>query len=161
MSARLFGAIRQQSLQPSTQIILDAALRHHEIYGDAGLLVVALATRCARFPAGDGSVPDLICETCPADSLVETCAALSVSRHTAIIGNAHALDQVQTALDDLRCPCKIRLDWSDMRAVLSLVRGVVSPKRLAVLDSSGRTTEYLCVLIAEVAHIASSCDFIG
>jgi hypothetical protein len=81
---------------------------------------------------------------------MDSCATLSVGRHAAAVGNALVFDRVRQILDGDSCPVKERMQWADMDSVMALTRGVVSPKRLAFPDSSARSREYICVLVAQV-----------
>ena len=45
VSARLFAPLASQPSRPAAQLLVDAVIRHHAIHGDAGLLVMRMATR--------------------------------------------------------------------------------------------------------------------
>ena len=46
LSSRLVDGVAHQP-DPAGRVLLSAAARHHDVHGDAGLLVIALATTCA------------------------------------------------------------------------------------------------------------------
>ena len=49
VSARLFSSFASRPSRPSIQLLVDAVSRHHAIHGDAGLLIMQMATRYSTF----------------------------------------------------------------------------------------------------------------
>lgn len=45
VSARLFTPLASRPGRPMVQLVVDAVIRHHAIHGDAGLLIMQMATR--------------------------------------------------------------------------------------------------------------------
>eukprot|EP01043_Picozoa_sp_COSAG02_P040476 COSAG02_NODE_3280_length_7026_cov_3.334200_1_plen_129_part_00 len=45
VSARLFAPLASRPSRPAVQLLVDAVTRHHAIHGDAGLLIMQMATR--------------------------------------------------------------------------------------------------------------------
>lgn len=45
VSARLFAPLASHPSRPAVQMLVDAVTRHHAIHGDAGLLIMQMATR--------------------------------------------------------------------------------------------------------------------
>lgn len=55
VSARLFAPLASHPSRPAVQMLVDAVTRHHAIHGDAGLLMMQMATRYSS------PRPNLVC----------------------------------------------------------------------------------------------------
>lgn len=155
VSARLFAPLTSRPSRPSIQLLVDAVTRHHAIHGDAGLLIMQLATKYC-------SLSTFVCPCRPTCllmiwgvhcvcSLVDRCLELGIGRQIAAMANTLAQSHICAVLTDNQCPCKARMEWSSMEGVLALARGVLLSKPLALPALPDAAAEYLCIIVAQVS----------